>query len=299
MRKTHHTILPALSLLLAGTLTNAHAFFDREKNFGNDTWGARVTVAAGDNFDKEEGEYTLSAKADARARAFGVEKSVVSAEGRFMANKKAHTTVDCQLKLVGLTVWQYENGFEGKVTSIGDSRFIKEVILAKTIIPVGPLPVTVTVASSLEAYTEFEAGFEISDDDVLADMNWGPVVDVAATATAELTVHLASAGIEGTLGLVHQKLAAGTSLSFETGVGRVYLERRIRGLNGRIDLVGTLRYPVPVLKWKRVKVLWKWVSVPNGVRTVWRTKRYPHTIASFAQPDTIEVLWDKTAQLWD
>jgi hypothetical protein len=299
MKTTNIQKLPSLALLLAGTLS-ANAFdFSREKNFGDSQWGARITVNAGDHFDKADGEYTLSAKADARARAFGYEKSVVSAEGSFMANKKAHTTVDCQLKLVGLTVWQYENGFEGTVTKshIGDTRFIKEVTLARTVVPVGPLPITVTVGASLEAYTEFTAGFVITEDDVLADMNYGPVVDVAATASATLDVALASAGVEGKLGLVHQKLAAGTSLSFEEAEIRVYLERQIRGLNGQIDLVGTVRYPVPVTKWKKVKVLWKWVWVPNGVRIEWRSKRYPHTIASFANPDQVEVLWDATRRL--
>lgn len=299
MKTTNISNLPVIAILLAGSLT-ANAFnFEREKNFGNSQWGARVTVNAGDAFDKTAGEYTLSAKADARARAFGFEQSVVSAEGSFKANRKAHTDVDCQLKLIGKTVWQYENGFDGSVTydQIGDTRFIKEVTLAKMVIPVGPIPVTVTAGASLEAYTEFTAGFETTADDVIADMNYGPVVDVAATAAAEVSLALASAAIEGKLGLLHQKLAAGTSLSFENAEARVYLERRIRGLNGQIDLVGKLQYPVPVTKWKRVKILWKWVWVPSGVRIEWRTARYPHTIASFADPDQVEVLWDATAKL--
>ena len=206
-----------LAVLLSASIPSLQAFeFQKDFNIGNAKWGARVKLESHDEFDRKNDRYKLSAEAIAKGRVLGKEASVAEATGAVTIDSTASTNVDCQLKLIGKTVWQLDNDFQGSISHdrIGKTKFIKEATLAKATFVIGPVPVTVKGGASLAAYTELSTSFSADTSQVSADLNYGPVIDVAATASATVNLKLASAGVEGSLGLLKQKLALGSTISF-------------------------------------------------------------------------------------
>lgn len=251
----------------------------RSSSFGNNVFGAEYLMRS---YLKVRNvplgkEFNSLAEASMHARAFGVRMEVIRAIATWNTSP---TTAggSAEIRVMGAVAWSASlEAARTRAYSLNRHFFRSEKVFM-----VGPVPIRVTASIS------GQAGLEVTGTgggNGIA-LNATPKGSVNATASAGVSVIIASFGISGELRLIDVSFPATTTATVSSNQLQwgLKFDRRIATLNGRISLYATVRFIFFRQRWDLTIASWDGWSRNETLVNVSSTLPLTTATASLSEP---------------